>query len=270
MKKVLYFISAIAVMACAIACGDNKGPDKIDDQTGKITRISQLRDKWDYWDFVYNEKDQIVKVDRDNGDRVWNIAWNDKTASVTGRDEFSFVLGDNGMISTLTWKDGTAYSFTYDKDGYLTQSKKGDAVNGTFTITGGNVTKIVEGENTFEFTYGSDLNANGIQVQYQDEYNKFYPTWYRFIIESGLLGKAPKNMPTSFKYNGTKICDYVFEHITFKAGDKETPDDDKTVEQRGYVLGKEYTIMKTGHLNDKAELKEDIHKYVFEEYKPAK
>ena len=268
MKKVLYFISAIAVMACAIACGDNKGPDKIDDQTGTSYRISQLRDAWDWWDYVYNDKGQIIKVDRDKGDRVWEIAWNDKTATVTGRDNFSFVLGDNGMIATLNWKDGSVYTFTYDKDGYLTQSKKDGTVNGTFTITGGNVTKIVEGENTLDFTYGTTENVYGIQYQYQDDHNMFYPKWYRYIIESGLLGKAPKNVPATFTLNGTKICDYVIEKYTPKTGDIDA-DYGEPVETKGWIIGKEYTILKTKHL-DGDKIKDCVHKYLFETYTPAK
>ncbi|MBQ7194887.1 MAG: DUF4595 domain-containing protein [Bacteroidales bacterium] len=257
MKKVLYFISAIALMATAIACGDNKGPDKIDDETGVAYRISQLRDAWDWWDFVYNENGQIIKVDRDNGDRVWNFAWNGKTATITGRDEFNFVLGDNGMIATLNWKDGSVYTFTYDKDGYLTQSKKDGAVVSTITVTNGNITKVVEGETTMEFEYGTVENKYGIQHFYQDEFNVLYPKWYRFIIESGLLGKASKNVATKFKMDGTEICPIECS--------VETP----TEASDGYVAGKEYTIVK-GKKAPTDEMGKVIHKYLFEEYTPAK
>ena len=93
------------------------------------------------------------------------------------------------------------------------------------------------------------------QKAFQDEYNKMIPGWYRFLIDSGLFGKAPKNVPTSFSYNGTKVCDYAFE--------TETPQEEKD----GWKVGVAYIVMKTAHINGSGETKEDIHKYAFEEYK---
>ena len=213
-----------------------------------------MRDKWDWWDFVYGEDGKITKVDRCNGGRVWDFAWNGNKCNVTGYKAFNFEVGTNGMISTLNWGDDV-YTFTYDANGYMTQSKLGNDVVSTITVANGNITKIVEGENTCEFVYGTEENVNGIQYQYQDEYNKMIPGWYRFLIESGLFGKAPKNVPTSFSYNGTKVCDYAFE--------TETPQEEKD----GWKVGVAYIVMKTAHINGSGETKEDIHKYAFEEYK---
>ena len=255
MKKVLYFIAAVAVLASSFACQKND-KEKIDDQTGTSTRIAQLRDAWDWWDFVYDANGVLTKVDRDNGDRVWNFAWSGKTATVTGRDDFSFTLGDNGMIATLNWKDNSVYTYTYDQDGHMTEAKKDGAVVSTIEITNGNITKITEGEQVITFEYGSEENVYGIQHQYQDDFNVMLPKWYRFLIESGMLGKASKNVPTSFTKDGDKICDYVFETVV---GGKED----------GFLEGKNYIIMKTKKKPEDEEGKV-VHKYCFEEYTPAK
>lgn len=242
MKKLLYFFSVIALMTVAASCEPNDDPNNVIDDTTTTTtfRIKQLRDAWDWWDFIY-EDGKIVKVDRDNGDRVWNFAWTGNTCAVTGRDEFSFELGDNGMISKLNFKG--EYTYTYDKDGHMTEAKKDGAVVSTIVITDGNITKITEGDNVCEFEYGSEVNDKGIQHQYQDEYNEMLPKWYRFMIESGLLGKPSAKVPTTFTYNGEKVCDYVFE--TEKIEDVD------------------YIVMKTAKVGGK----EQIHKYLFEEVK---
>ena len=256
MNKVLYFIASVAVLASAFACKpDDK--DKIDDQTGTKTRIAQLCDQWDWWDFVYDANGKIEKVDRGNGDRVWNFAWTGNNCAVTGRDEFTFTLGANGMISTLNFKG--VYTYTYDADGHMTEAKKDGAVVSTITITDGNITKVVEGENTFVFTYTANDNVNGIQMHYQDRLNAMLPSWYRFMIESGLMGKASAKIPATLTVNGTKVCDYSVE--TRRATEAEMKDN------AGISNEKDYVFLSGKEMKSDGSLTDAFHCYTFEEYK---
>ena len=254
MKKFLFF-SLIALAALTVSCKkDNK--DIIDDEPDapKVERFAQLRDKWDWWDFSYNADGKVVKIDRGNGDRVWNFAWNGNNCEVTGKDTYSIELGSNGMVSKLT-AGSDVRTYTYDANGYLKEVKLGDNVVATITVTNGNITKVVEGEDTWDYTYGSEDNSKGYQIWYQDRDGNIIPSWHRFLIETGMFGKASAKLPTSYSKNGTKVADYVIETST-GAQEAEKEEDEKA--KASYLEGN-YTIV-TGDVNE-----DEIHKYIWAE-----
>lgn len=212
MKKILYFIAALSVAALLFSCDkDKKG--KIDDEDAvKIEwrgRIDRLADAWDHWDFTYNENGAITKVDRDEGDKIWNFDWTGNTnissnAAISGQDEMTISTNDKGAITKLVNGEDT-YTYTYDANGFMTEAKKNGTVYTRITVEGGNVTKVVdynENENTLEFEYGTEDNAEGFMLHWYDQYiKKGYPSWHRFLVEGGLFGKGPAKRPVSVKIN---------------------------------------------------------------------
>lgn len=231
MKKFLFF-SLIAIAALTVSCKkDNK--DIIDDEPDapKVERLAQIRDAWDWWDFIY-ENNKIVKIDRCKGARVWDFAWNGNSCTVTGQDNFTFELGANGMVSKMTWGEEVR-TYTYDAAGFLTEVKLNNETVATLTISNGLITKLVEGENVTEFEYSSDANPKGYQLWYDDHDDKIIKSWHRFLIESGLFGKAPEKIVSGY----TK---------TTEIGDGES----------GTLEGLTYDVFTKG---------EDIHKYVWAE-----
>ena len=102
------------------------------------------------------------------------------------------------------------YLYTYT-NGILTQVKKNGTVVTTITVSNGNITKVVDGENTLEFEYGDEDNVNGFMLHWLDQkIGSAYPSWRRFLVEGGMFGKGPAKCPVSVKINGESY-DYAYD-----------------------------------------------------------
>ena len=222
MKKILLLIAALSVAMLFASCKKDENK-KIDDEDAPEAAfvwrgvIERLADAWDFWDFTYNANGTIKKVDRDEGDRVWNWDWaGDGTlqASVNGRDQIAIYRSADGTISSMNIEvDGgtDAYTYTYT-NGIMTEAKKNGAVVTTVTVLNGNITKVVDGDNTMEFEYGDENNANGFMLHWLDhQMQSGYPSWRRFLVESGMLGKGPAKCPVSVKINGAGPYAYAYD-----------------------------------------------------------
>lgn len=222
MKKILYFIAALSVAALLFSCDkDKKG--KIDDEDAvKIEWrgvIERLADAWDYWDFTYNANGAITKVDRDNGDKIWNFDWNgnnyiSSNAAISGQDEMTINTNDKGAITSLVKGEDT-YAYTYDANGIMTEAKKNGYLMMKVTVSNGNITKLEHygegGTTTFEFEYGTEDNAEGFMLHWFDQYiDKAYPSWHRFLVEGGLFGKGPAKRPVSVKIDDVSY-DFAYD-----------------------------------------------------------
>ena len=254
MKKILLLIAALSVAMLFASCKKDENK-KIDDEDAPTVSfewrgvIERLADAWDYWDFSYNANGTIKKVDRDNGDRVWNWDWaGDGTlqASViggkNGADQITIYRSSDGTISSMNMGDDS-YQYTYT-NGILTQVKKNGTVVTTITVSNGNITKVVDGENTMEFEYGDENNTNGFMLHWLDQYiSEAYPSWRRFLVEGGMFGKGPAKCPVSVKVNGESL-DYAY---------------DKPATIEGYdVLGWSLPALSV----DPNAYKDEVHKYM--------
>ena len=223
MKKFLFF-SLIALAALTVSCkkDDNK---KIDDDATPIEwrgRIDRLADAWDHWDFTYNDNGTIRKVDRDEGDKVWNFDWAGNgtlEAGVSGQDQMNIYRNTDGTISSITLGSDT-WTYTYT-NGILTEAKKNGTVILTVTVSGGNITKVEEwGEDNtkLEYEYGTEDNPNGFMLHWLDQYiTNSYPKWHRFLVEGGLFGKGPAKRPIAVTCNGTRY-EYAYEEFATVEG----------------------------------------------------
>lgn len=224
MKKILLLIAALSVAMLFASCKKDENK-KIDDEAGPNTAaawneapfvwrgvIDGLKDAWDFCEITYNENGTIKKVNRNDGERVWNWDWagnGTREAATSGYNEIHVYRNEDGTISSLS-KGSDNYVYTYT-NGILTEAKKNGNVVTTITVSDGNITKVVDGENTLEFEYGNEDNVNGFMLHWLDQkISQAYPSWHRFLVEGGMFGKGPAKCPVSVKINGESY-DYAYD-----------------------------------------------------------
>ncbi|MBR6054885.1 MAG: carboxypeptidase regulatory-like domain-containing protein [Bacteroidales bacterium] len=135
---------------------------------------------------------------------VLPLSAQNRTISGTVSDEHGEPLPGATVVAAS--RSGS-YAVT-DAEGVFSLKTK---ANETITVSGGNITKVVDGENTLEFEYGNEDNVNGFMLHWLDQkISQAYPSWHRFLVEGGMFGKGPAKCPVSVKINGESY-DYAYD-----------------------------------------------------------
>jgi len=158
----------------------------------KVFRIATFGDDWDTWNYEYDDNGNIKRVYRmvnNEVEREWLFTYGqDNTISVTGHDEYTITLNEQGY--TETYADAwDSFSYEYDSDGYMTKVIKNGNVNSNITVENGNIMKwskfSVDAEQFKIHTYGNVPNVGGAHCFYSEKCGAS-----RWLIETGLFGKA--------------------------------------------------------------------------------
>lgn len=197
MKKI-FGILAVAAMAMAFntSCSekeDNGGNGG--NGNGVNVRIASWADDWDKYVYTFDDAGKVVKADRNDGERVWNFAYNGNVVEVTGYSAFTITIGANGYASE--YKDEwDTFTYTYNNEGYVTQIKKNGEVCSNVTVVDGCITKWSKFEDRDEdgvaeelwknHTYSSVKNVAGIHNIYAEKGAG------RWLQELGFFGKPTK------------------------------------------------------------------------------
>lgn len=216
MKKILYFLGALALMAGFVSCDKEEGED--DGNSKKAKKLTKVVDGSSYYSFVYDESgrcssytDEVgetAKYTYGDGKIIEEVCLPDGEVRVTT----SLTLNSDGYIKSKKVENGGAEItvYSYDKEGQLLSVTDSDedgysyVVN--FTWENGNVTKVEtrEQENgesydmtiLFEYTNSENLTPIENKVGFtmmQIEDGKYSTPYY-------LLGVALKNLPVEIKY----------------------------------------------------------------------
>lgn len=215
MKKILYFLGVLALMAGFVSCDKEEGEDEVP-STGK--KLKKVIDGEYYYDFVYDsegrctsytdEVGETAKYTYGDGKIIEEVCLPDGEVRVTT----SLTLNSDGYIKSKKVENGGAEItvYSYDKEGQLLSVTDSDedgysyVVN--FTWENGNVTKVEthEQENgesydltiLFEYTNSENLTPIENKVGFtmmQIEDGKYSTPYY-------LSGVALKNLPVEIKY----------------------------------------------------------------------
>lgn len=214
-------ISCMSFMACS---KDNESDPASDDKSEtnnmKVSPISTGRVGNSPWKFDYVEG-QLVKATR-----IASSTY--KTEAQINIEEKSvyiekmvngilsnmtahFTVNASGYITTLN--EEYSWTFTYNSDGYMTQAKGISSDHNikytiNYTWAKGNLMKRVcmvnqtfssgssyNTTDTYTFTYDYEQNNSGLDIQDMIVTSNPIDPYYFY---AGLLGKASKNIPTSY------------------------------------------------------------------------
>lgn len=171
-----------------------------------VYHVATYGDDWDRWFYEYNPDWTVKRVYRTvDGtaegalDREWVFAYNGNTINVTGKNEYTITLNEQGCATQMI--DGSkTYDYVYDADGYLIQVYKNGNVVSNLTVENGNImqwSKMKDGSEVWKIhTYDSNLNVAGIHAIYSEECGAS-----RWLVETGLFGKASANLHTSNQWD---------------------------------------------------------------------
>lgn len=175
-------------------------------QARAVYHVATFADDWDRWFYEYNPDWTVKRIYRTvDGtaegalDREWNFAYSGTNLQVTGKNEYTITLNDKGYVATLV--DGSkTYDYIYDADGYLIQVYKDGNVVCNVQIENGNImqwSKFQDGNEVWKIhTYDSNLNVGGVHAIAAEEIGAS-----RWLVETGLFGKACTNLHTSNQWD---------------------------------------------------------------------
>lgn len=203
----------------------------------KIYRVATFADDWDKWYYEYNDNGtvkRIYRMDGENLDREWIFAYDGNNVSVTGKNEYSITLNEQGYAATFN--DGwDVYSYTYNEDGYMTKVERGGKIFSNITIENGNImkwSKFTDDVEQFKIqTYSSIPNTGGAHCIYSEKAGAS-----RWLMETGLFGKASAycHETNGWDYSAT-WSKFTFEYDANGCIVKEMKDYDGYVENFFYT-----------------------------------
>lgn len=179
-----------------------------------VYRIATLADSWDKWYYEYNENGTVKRVYRlyeGELEREWLFAYEGSNIAVTGRNTYNMTINDQGYVATFV--DGSnTYEYTYDENGYMTKAEKNGTTVSNITIENGNImqwTRFSDGVEQFKNqTYSALPNVGGSHCIYAEGCGPG-----RWLVETGLFGKASTNCHTSSGWQHSSItATYTFEY----------------------------------------------------------
>lgn len=202
-----------------------------------VYRVATFADDWDKWYYEYNNNGTVKRAYRLTGDggldREWLFAYDGNNITVTGKNNYSMTLNDLGYVAVFV--DGSSnYEYTYNEDGYMTQAKKNGTVCSNIVIEKGNIvtwSKFSDGvEKLKVHTYSAVPNVGGAHSVYSESCGVS-----RWLVETGLFGKASTHCHTSGGWEGSTASAFTFEYDANNCIKQEMKDYDGYVENFFYT-----------------------------------
>lgn len=202
-----------------------------------IYRVATFADDWDKWYYEYNEDGMISHIYRLTGDggidREWLFDYSGNSLAVTGRDNYTITLNEDGYAATLN--DGAnEYVYTYN-DGYLVKVERDGNIYSNIEVDNGNIMKwsrFTDGIEQIKLhTYSAVPNVGGAHCIYSERAGVS-----RWFVESGLFGKASASCHTSngWDYSSSSSV-FTFEYDSNGCIEKEIKDYDGYIENFFYT-----------------------------------
>ena len=214
MKKIIIAIAVLAVAALALSC------EKIPEP--KIQkRLTLCGDQWDKYAFTYGADGKLTLVNRNEGERTWTFTWSGNVGTakyVKDKEEkgnWTFTLGNNGYLSSLSNEWGDTWGFTYNSESYLTKivrTDKDNAVKANCVWANGDLTKWsrIKDDNSEEWKIQSFLEDENVAGIFADASDKAGVD--RWIFEVGFCGKASKHLLDQAAWEGSEaIAVHTYE-----------------------------------------------------------
>lgn len=238
MKKLLA-IALIAVTAMTVftACNKGKGggeDEKAFKQKARMISMSAVYgDDLETWTYSYNQNGKVSQIVADwagtpYATYVFTYSGNNCTVTNGATTAFTFTLGANGYIATMTaaeW-DSKQFEFTYSNDGFLTQVKVNGAVATSQVITGEECVDYwtrwngdTQAWRQKQHTYVSTIeNCGAVHTEWAED-----SQLKRWFYESGLVGRASRFVCATAQWaDRTALAEYQYEYDTTGAIKKET------------------------------------------------
>ena len=228
MKKLfgLILITGLFFLSCENDDSNN------DSETEKTTtaQITSWADDWDSYSYSYDNEGRVIKIDRNNGEREYNLSYTEGTISISGYATYTIVLGSNGYASSFS-DEWDTYQYTYDSEGYMTKIEKEDDIVSNIIVENGCISSWSKFEDGVEFvknhTYSSAENVAGINNIYSEKGG-----FDRWLAELGFFGKPTKYLCSGnqwdYSESGSQIT-YEYDENGFVLKEvKNFPADDWT------------------------------------------
>lgn len=217
MKKILYFLGALALMAGFVSCDKEEGED--DGNSKKAKKLTKVVDGSSYYSFVYDEsgrcssyydssEEETAKYTYYDGKIVEEVCLPDGDVRVTT----TLTLNSDGYVKSMKVENGGAEItvYSYDNQGQLVSETVSDEDGYTrtskYTWENGNITKVEtheqeDDDESFDLVYfleyTNSANPTPIEnkvgftiMQFEGDYSTPYT----------MIGTSLKNLPVGIKY----------------------------------------------------------------------
>jgi hypothetical protein len=222
MKKKLFVLAGIAVLATSVACSTDNGSDDPNGNTELKVRLasyaeSDQDESWaDIYKYQYGADGKVSKITREGTDGVLNREYTfayaasgltitvDKKEGDPAYTYATITFGGNGYAASLKDEWDETYAYTYNADGYMTNVKRDGANRSDITVEDGCIATWTRSQNdvwqTKDHTYSTEKNVAGIHNIYSEQFGSS-----RWLMETGMFGKANAYLCTGNKWQHSDV-----------------------------------------------------------------
>jgi hypothetical protein len=242
MKKSMLFVMLFSIL-CTFAltsCGKKEEEKK---KTRVHTFATEMYGYTNTYTYNYGSDGKITKVTRlEEGEgntynTTYNFHYSGDTIRITRIEHpsteegayYTIILGSNGYAASFA-DEWDLWTYTYNSDNYLVRVDRNGNLRSEITVTNGNIETWTRSQNdewqTKTQTYFGDENKGGCNTVYSEG---AVPA--RWVVETGLFGKACKNLCQTSKWNHSDVTanytyvkdnnDYVTTETKDYSGDLE-------------------------------------------------
>lgn len=194
--------------------------------------------------YAYDTEGRISTVKFSDGSYQETYAYTSTQITKTVKDgsinrTYTYSLNAQGRVTTENaMADNYKVDYTYNNDGYLTQSIETNLIDNskvttTYTYTDGNLTKVVSPTSTLDITYTSDAAKDNFFV----EGDPSLPAFNSSILKS-YFGKTSKNLVAKISYGSGYNENYSYEK---DANGNITKVTMRTSDNSGYTLSNKFS-----------------------------
>lgn len=181
--------------------------------------LLQTRSDGRLYTYTYDDNGFLTNIERKTSegsvDKVFNVTYGDQITFTYSSSTYVITLNERGFVKSCDYlNDNEHVEFRYNDDDQLIYVDwDGHVTN--ITYTDGNITRVVDGGNVYDFSYETATQGKIENKAYIMELDGIYQVdldYFSLLYYGGFLGKATTHLPLSLTTSGMTIsCTWTLD-----------------------------------------------------------
>lgn len=162
--------------------------------------------------YTYDDNGFLTSIERKTSegsvDKVFNVTYGDQITFTYSSSKYVITLNERGFVASCDYlNDNEHAEFRYNDDDQLIYVDwDGHVTN--ITYTDGNITRVVDGGNVYDFSYETATQGKIENKAHIMEFDGIYQVdldYFGLLYYGGFLGKATSHLPLSVTTSGMTV-----------------------------------------------------------------
>lgn len=181
--------------------------------------LLQTRSDGRLYTYTYDDNGFLTNIERKTSegsvDKVFNVTYGDQITFTYSSSTYVITLNERGFVKSCDYlNDNEHVEFRYNDDDQLIYVDwDGHVTN--ITYTDGNITRVVDGGNVYDFSYETATQGKIENKAHIMEFDGIYQIdldYFSLLYYGGFLGKATTHLPLSVTTSGMTIsCTWTLD-----------------------------------------------------------